>query len=713
MCGTHFYFYLMGCFMGKFFGALKKRLHPSNDFKKQVKTAFLYSAVYFIALLYWELLLRTQTGFSDMSFYFLLFLPAESFALATLNGWFKRKINRFVMPIVMAVPFVYYLSQLIYYRIFGSLFSVSMIGMGADAIGDFGWALKNTLIDSVGWILLMLLPLAAVILYSVFAPKKLFAKYSINMHIFSAVQVVYLWLFAFLLLLPFGTGEFSPYYAYTSSYIDTDTASSRLGVLTNSVVELGHKFFGTGENEKEELITPPIQIDPPAEPDPPEDSVDRSPNIIKDYDFAALKEQTDDKGKQELCDYFAALSGTNKNEYTGILKDYNLIYICAEAFSSYAVDPVVTPTLYKMSNSGIVLNNYYNSFKNTTTNGEFAFATSLWPDVSRVADSNSSSGSFVQSKSKLMTYGLGNMFNNVGVNTYCFHNYRGYYYQRNKTHKNLGYEDLKFMDGDNGMTFTTEWPSSDLEMMEQSIDDYINNEQFHAYYMTFSGHGPYSSENRIASRNIKTVEELLGDRKLNTQAKYYLAANYELEKAMALLLQRLEEAGKLDKTLIVLTGDHYPYYLSEDSLNSLAGKEVDTVFEKYKSTCIMYCPGIETVQIDAPCSNVDILPTVFNLFGFEYDSRLLAGTDILSDSQHFAMLYNKSFITDKVKYNSQNGKTEWLPASEGMTDDEKGKYLDYFISTSKARYIASLNIIDEDFYRFIEENTQNLQSTTE
>ncbi len=700
-------------------GSVLRRLRPSAEFKKQVSATLRYALVYLLALIYWELLLRTQTGTSDMSFYFVLFLPAQALVLAVLNGWFKNKINRIITPIVMLIPFAYYVSQLVYFRIFGSLFSISMMGMGADAVGDFGWALADTLKGSVGWILLCFLPVAAAVLHAIFASEKFFDRYGVALHASSAVGVVCLWGIAVLMLLPFGKGEFSPYYAITSSYIDTDTASNRIGALTNSVVELSHKLFGSDDGGEEELaspstpVTPPPTVTVPSEPDDPEDTVDRSPNIIESYDFAALKEMTNDKGKQELCDYFASLSGTNKHEYTGILKDYNLIYICAEAFSNAAIDPVVTPTLYKMSQGGIVLNNYYNSFKNTTTNGEFAFMTGLWPDVSRVADANSSAGSFVQSKNRLMPFSLGNMFGNAGISTYAFHNFRGYYYQRETTHKNLGYDTLRFMGGKNGMTFTTSWPSSDLEMIEQSVDDYISQEQFHAYYMTFSGHGPYSDANPIAVRNLTTVHELLQDRDITLQAKYYFAANYELEKAMALLLEKLEEAGKLDNTLIVITGDHYPYYLPEKHFSSIIGHTVDPVFEKYKSSCIMYCPGIETLQVDTPCSNVDILPTVLNLFGMEYDSRLLAGTDILSDSPHMAMLYNKSFVTDKVKYNAQNGKAEWLPSAGSMTEEEKKEYLDYYISLTKSRYVASLNILDEDFYRFAAENTASAPSVEE
>lgn len=684
------------------FAAFLRRLSPDEDFRSQLLVTVKYAALYLIALIYWEFLLRTQTGFEGMSFYFLLFLPAEAMLLAGLSGWFKQKGNRISTPIIMVLPFAYYVSQLVYFRIFGSLFSISMIGMGADAVGDFGWALADTLKDSVGWIILCFLPVAVAIIVSYFAPNKLFNGFDTKTHIFSFTQVLYLWIFAFLLILPFGKGEFSPYYAFTSAYIDTDTASDRLGVLTNSIVEIGHKFFGFQGVDGDNSLKPPAQLDPSLDnPVDTEPSIDTSPNIIDSIDFNALKQQTTNKDKQNLCDYFGALSGTNKNEYTGILKGYNLIYICAEGFSKYAVDPQVTPTLYKMSNGGVVLNNYYNAYKNTTTNGEFSFMTGLWPDVSRDADANSASGSFVQSKTNYMPFSTANMFNGINANTYAFHNFRGYYYQRNKTHANLGFKNLKFMGGTNGMHFTTSWPSSDFEMMEQSIDDYIKDDQFHAYYMTFSGHGPYSEANPIAVRNLEKVKELLGDRKMTETAKYYLAANYELEKAMALLLEKLEAAGKLDKTMIVIAGDHYPYYLSEYHYNSIAGHKVDTNFEKYSSTCIMYCSGMDTVKVDAPCSNVDILPTVYNLFGMEYDSRLLMGTDVFSNNTHIAMLYNKSFITDKVKYNAQNGKAEWLPSSETMTETDKSNYLNYCITTTKNRYTASLDVISEDFYRFV------------
>ncbi len=674
--------------------------------KKQLLAVLKYSVIYLIALVYWELLLRTQIGFNEMSFYFVLFLPAEAVFLSALTGWFKPKWNRILTPVVMLLPFLFYVSQLIYFRIFGSVFSVSMMGLGTEAVGNFGWALWDTVKDSVGWIILCLLPVLAAVLLSLSAPKGFFKRCHPLTHLASLIKTVILWLLAVLLLLPFGTGDTSPYGAYSSTYIDSDTAAKRLGVLTNSIVELGYTLFGSSDKKQDDSLTIPTLPEPEVDPQPQAPEIDTSPNVLEEIDFTTLKSLTDDEDIQQLCDYFAAISGTNKNQYTGMFKDYNLIYICAESFSKYAIDPDVTPTLYKLSQGGIVLNNYYNSFKNTTTNGEFAFMTGLWPDVSRDADSGVATGSFAQSAENQIPFALGNMFEGVGVSTYAYHNYRGSYYSRNKTHPNLGYTNTRFMGGTNGMKFTTSWPSSDLEMMEQSIDDFINDEQFHTYYMTFSGHGPYSDANPICVKNIKKVRELLGDRELKQGAEYYLAANYELELAMEYLMTRLEEAGKLDNTMIVLTGDHYPYYLRESALESIAGGEVEENFDKFHSSCIMWCGGLEEpITVDTPCCNVDIIPTILNLFGMEYDSRLLPGVDIFSNTTHIAMLYNKSFITDVCRYNSQNGEVEWLSTASKMSDGAKQAYLDYCIAVTKSRYTASLQMMDEDFFRFVLDST--------
>ena len=261
--------------------------------------------------------------------------------------------------------------------------------------------------------------------------------------------------------------------------------------------------------------------------------------------------------------------------------------------------------------------------------------------------------------------------------------------------------DCQFMN--DGMKFTTAWPSSDLEMMEQSIDDYINDERFCTYYMTFSGHGNYTTDNVMVSRNIKTVKGLLEEH-LPTSAEGYLSANYELEKALTYLLERLEEAGKLDNTVIVLAGDHYPYYLTDAGYEALKGEKGDD-FESFHSTCIIYNAGLkEKIEVDTPCCNVDILPTVYNLFGIRYDSRLYAGTDVFGNGLHIAQLYNKNFITENVKYNFGSGEATWLIDTSKYSETLLDNYLSNAINTVKNRYAYSIGVEDTDLFAYIFEN---------
>ena len=446
------------------------------------------------------------------------------------------------------------------------------------------------------------------------------------------------------------------------------------------------------------VISQPGSDDSTDESEDFEEEIVRTPWMNDSIDFGKLSNETDDSEFRSLAGYFASRQPSTTNDHTGMFEGYNLIYICAESFWSYACNEKVTPTLYKMAHNGIVLNNYYNSFNNTTTNGEFAFDTSLWPDVSRFSKNGTDIGSFAQSSTKYMPQGLGDLFTAKGISAYAFHNYYGKYYRRILSWPNLGYK-CKFT-GDGGMYFTSNWPASDLELMEQTVDDYINDEQFHAYYMTFSGHGPYTAKNYMYNKNIAEVNSLTVGENYNDMARGYLAGELELDKAMEYLLKRLEEAGKVDKTVIVLTSDHYPYYLDAEARDSLVGYQMDETFDIYKSTCIVYNAGMdEPLEVNDYCCNIDIAPTVLNLFNIPFDSRMMIGRDIFANESHKrAVLYNKSFISDYVKYNYETGEAIWTSLGNQMTDDEKARYLDSQLKSIENEYMASCKAIDDNFF---------------
>ena len=718
----------------------------------------IYVGIYFFSILYWELLLRIVISGTvyERNLPFLFFIPAESLLLAAVTGFHERHviINKIINLLLMILLALYYGVQVVYFRIFGSVLSISFLGMGGEAVGDFGWAAAGTIKASAGYLALILLPIAVVAFLSFFRPRGVWefnrksfigAGYAKRMHAICLVSALVFCVLGVVGLRLLGTGRGSAYYVLMDKTSDTDTTTDRIGSLATSIVEGTYSYFGSGnkndtinvavidhealnlqnmteesETVIEEESAPAAGIaeepadknedsetpeeSPAEEPEEePEEVFVPQPHINEALDFATLKEMTDDESIKILCDYFEAKSPSMTNEYTGLFEGYNLVYICAEGFSRYGIDPDITPMLYEMSNNGVVLKNFYNSFPNTTTNGEYAFATSLWPDVSRTADQGTGVGSFPQSATVFMPYGLGDIFDEEGVPTYAYHDFIGRYYRRKYTWPNLGYENIKFLG--QGMTFSSSWPASDLEMFEQSVDDFIEEERFHAYYMTFSGHGPYSSSNVMYRKNIKTVKELAGDKYKDDAILGYFCGEYEFELGIEYLVNRLEEAGKLDNTVIVIAGDHYPYYLTDSAKKEYGGGQTEDTFEQYRSTCIIYNSGLEEpITTNAYCCNVDILPTVLNLMGLEYDSRLFMGTDILSNSLHRARLYNGSFLTEFVSYDKKENKIVWSENVKDYEQDKLDNYLDALMNYTENEYNASLQMLKTNFMLFVWKN---------
>lgn len=667
------------------------------------------------SVLFWELFLHgilfQQFGSR------VLFVAGYSlfFALlfALLSGFFPRAGNLAVLWVVQAVLYVWYAAQLIYYKIFGGFISVYLIQMGGDAITSFFKETVACVAANVGLLLVLALPLLVTGALLLFDRLRLQRRSLPMQGVLAAgcvvVHLVCLW------CLPIGgTGAYSIYDVYHSVNTGTDASVESLGFLTTFRLEckfmlLGDAALGPdaeGPGDLSHLLgtlpplpttTVPAQPTEPSqsgsEPSEPTEPVIEYTDQVMQIDFDALLAEAQADGNstlETLHRYFAAQTPTKTNEYTGMFAGKNLIYLVCESFSPVVISQELTPTLYKLYHGGIRFTNFYGSYYNVTTNGEYTACMGIFPDLSR----SKKNGSFAYSAKNHVPFALGNMFREqLGVQSYGYHNYRGSYYSREKSHPNMGYS-CKFLGA--GMHFTYGWPSSDLEMMEQSIPDYINQEQFHAYYMTFSGHYAYSFE---TNPMCYTNEEAVRDLPYSEPVRAYIACHLELEKAMTYLLEELEKAGKLEDTVIVMTADHFPYGLTQKQYNELADEPKDKAFGIYENAFICWSGDMEEpIEIDAPCCTVDILPTLLNLFGFTYDSRLLVGQDVLDPGvEHIAILYNGSFITDRVRFNSSNGEVTYLVDPSLVPEG----YVEAVTRIVQNRFTVSTAILKNDYYRIV------------
>ena len=572
--------------------------------------------------------------------------------------------------------------QLVYHCIFGDFMPVSQIGMGGNVVVNFNSQLLYGIRQNLLKILLLLLPLIAVILCLALRrgqALKLRLRWKQTMASFAVLLALLLTVTG--LMYVGRDNAFSVYRTFTNVNTSTDSSYKKIGMLATTVQELRYMLFsGSGSI----MITPSsLNIS-----DVPRTYSSNSYNVIESIDFTALADSTDSDILKATDEYLANAAPTRKNNYTGLLKDYNLITICAESFCPWFISEELTPTLYKLSHTGILFENYYGTFQSVTTNGEYTMCMGLYPDMSRTKTDSS----FNVAGTNYLPFCLGNALKGMGYQAWGYHDYIGDFYNRNITHANMGYT---FKAADSGLAMKIDWPSSDLEMMEASVDDYINSgEPFHAYYMTFSGHYQYNWDNAMSAKNRDAVKDL----PYSEPVKAYIACNLELEYALEYLMQRLEEAGVADKTCIVLTNDHYPYGLTEDEYNELAGQTLDTTFEKYRNSFICYVPGLsENIVVDEYCSTADILPTLLNLFGVDYDSRLLAGTDVLSSGLHVAVLSDKSFLTKTFRYDA--GTETVIPADESITVSD-GLVKTYRLYVD-SRFQLSGNILNSDYYAHV------------
>lgn len=572
--------------------------------------------------------------------------------------------------------------QLVYHCIFGDFMPVSQIGMGGNVVVNFNSQLLYGIRQNLLKILLLLLPLIAVILCLILRrgqALKLRLRWKQTMASFAVLLALLLTVTG--LMYVGRDNAFSVYRTFTNVNTSTDSSYKKIGMLATTAQELRYMLFsGSGSI----MITPSsLNIS-----DAPRTYSSNSYNVIESIDFTALADSTDSDILKATDEYLSNATPTRKNNYTGLLKDYNLITICAESFCPWFISEELTPTLYKLSHTGILFENYYGTFQSVTTNGEYTMCMGLYPDMSRTKTDSS----FNVAGTNYLPFCLGNALKGMGYQAWGYHDYIGDFYNRNITHANMGYT---FKAADSGLAMKIDWPSSDLEMMEASVDDYINSgEPFHAYYMTFSGHYQYNWDNAMSAKNRDAVKDL----PYSEPVKAYIACNLELEYALEYLMQRLEEAGVADKTCIVLTNDHYPYGLTEDEYNELAGQTLDTTFEKYRNSFICYVPGLsENIVVDEYCSTADILPTLLNLFGVDYDSRLLAGTDVLSSGLHVAVLSDKSFLTKTFRYDA--GTETVIPAGENTTvSDELAEAYRLYVDS---RFQLSGNILNSDYYAHV------------
>lgn len=631
------------------------------------------SMIYLIgAIAYLEVILRIAVFKNiQLSFFYSLFLGTSiAIFVNFFSRIFKAKINRVIYGVVLIFLGMYFMLQIMYYDFFNVFFTLYSLGNGGQALEFWREGIK-LIFTNIHWIILCLVPFFG---YFFYLRKQIkFKQLKPKKYIYHLILFAVSFVSGYMLLYLPSDSLNTPLDIYQEKSMNEMTVN-QFGLTTSLRFDLQTLILGKDDISDNVVVN--------KQPEKPKKT--NYKNQVMDIDFNKLINNTDNQTIKNMHQYFQNVTPTKKNKYTGIFKGYNVIFITAEAFSPYAIRQDVTPTLYKLANEGFQFKNFYTPIWSvSTSDGEYVATQGLVP--------KGGVWSFKHSANNDLPFTLGQQYQKLGYTTKAYHNHTYTYYGRNLSHPNMGY-DYKGLG--NGLDVKKQWPESDLEMMEKTVDEYINDKHFHAYYMTVSGHTNYDwNGNMMASKNKDKVNNL----NLSELSKGYIASQIELDRALEYLIKRLEKKGIADKTVIALSADHYPYGLPSDNYNELAGHALEQNFELYKNSFLLWSGSMKKpIKVDKLGCSMDILPTLSNLLGLKYDSRLLMGTDLLSDSEPLVIFLNRSFMTDKVMYNAKTNETTWL--NNTPPDQEYLKRINNIVK-DKIRYSAL--ILDENYYQYI------------
>lgn len=610
--------------------------------------------------------------FSWNTLYIILFTIPIAIIITLLETLAKsEKVNRIITAILTFLISFIFIAQFVHYMYYTSIFSIYSLFHGGQVL-EFIGSIMKVILRNIFPIILLFIPTVIPLIKKI--PISYENKDNFNKGMFLLIGIL-VFIASLIIIELEPKNPYSARRLYYETHVPTLTAS-KFGLITTMRLDAKRTIFGF-----EEVIAKVSNDEPPVEI--------TEENIIEynvmELDFNALINSEKDKTVKSMHQYFSTVAPTSKNEYTGMFKGKNLIVFVAEAFSPMAINEKYTPTLYKLYNEGFQFTNFYTPFFYvSTSDGEYTSLLSLLP--------KNTGWNMYRSRNNYLPFTYANVFKKLGYEARAYHNGSYKYYDRHLSHPNMGYQ---YKACGNGLKINCKyWPQSDIEMIEATIDEYINSEHYITYYMTVSGHLEYNfmGGNKMASKHKKEVADLNAP----TAVKAYMATQMEFDQALEILINKLEANGTLDDTVIVITADHYPYGLTDSDIKKYANYIDDFKFDVHRNNFLIWNSEMtEPIVIDKYAYQLDALPTVLNLFGIEYDSRLLMGTDILSDSDPLIIFNDRSWITDKGRYNAVSKK--FTSFGESVSNE----YIEKINAIVSNKYSMSANILDKNYYKHV------------
>ncbi len=282
----------------------------------------------------------------------------------------------------------------------------------------------------------------------------------------------------------------------------------------------------------------------------------------------------------------------------------NVVLITIESYSAefmkmYGNEQNITPFLDSLAQKSLVFTNLY-AAGNRTVRGLEAVTLCLPPTAGE---------SVVKREDNKNKFSTGAIFKQKGYNVKFMYGGDAFFDNMQDFYSGNGYQIVdKSSFSPEEITFSNVWGVCDEDMYNKAIKvmnaEAKENKPFFNHIMTVSNHRPFTYPNNKI--------DIPGDIKSRDGGVKY--TDYSLRK----FFEMASKQPWFKNTVFVIVADHCA---------SSAGK-TELPLDKYRIPGFIYTPGAKPEKYNKTMSQIDIMPTLFGLLNFSYESKFF-GQDVL------------------------------------------------------------------------------------
>ena len=629
----------------------------------------------------------------------ILGLSFISLILSFILSWTNKTCSKVIIILVSLVFTIYSFLQLGFNNFIGVYMSFNT----SSQLGAVTSYIKEFLLSFLGKFYFIFLPFILLVLYYVFLDKyterKFNKKFVLKSHIKyePGIRIISTVLVLFVIGLVYNGTLTAKFMQNELQTVNNEELFQYPSVPSLVINEFGVIGFGL-------LDIKSLYVDPPDSYvfDATDDNIsfEDTNRTFDDTLWEKLIEEETDKSLNNINNYLINNTITDYNDHTGMFEGKNLIVIMMESVNEIFINPDLYPNFYKMYSEGISFTNNYSPRNSCATgNNEFSAMTGLYS-----IQNNCTANIY---RDNTYSTAIFNLFNNAGYKTSSMHDYTEYYYYRNTIHTNMG-SGRYYGVQDLGIPYFNEYKNwaSDEDFMDVAMDITLSDttEPFMLWLTTVSSHQPYNQSSVEGDKYLSITEGT----DYPDDLRRYMSKLKTLDNALGILLDRLESAGILDDTVIVLFGDHYPYGLKDTTINQVLDYDLND-YEREKTPLVIYNSEIEPEVVDKYTSYVNLTPTIANLFGINYDPRLYMGSDVFDENYwNLVAFADGSWKNDLVYYNAATSEVKYY--TDELVSYEEIRRINGIIT---AKMQMSSAIIQNNYYEYLSESLARLASEQE